>query len=380
MTYRVRKIPLQWDCIRLKSRLEEDGIDMEVKSLALDIRGDKQVATGSVKDARLNPQTVKDLVIDKEFYGITVLSAPSPEDHKIDIMAISGLGGHAFGSFRCRKEPSHMWLRDDLPEGIVDEKTQRSMARIMTYGYNSRVANSNSHDNLATLANRFNLSLKALADAPTVKPIILIAHSLGGLIVKQVRPSCPRDPREDSVKLYKAVYGIVFFGVPHQGMNVKPLTSMAASRPNRPLIESIAWTNSMNTNELRQSFQLGLGGRGDSEVYCFYELQESPVVEEDGNGGFRMTEDPKKFKLLVSQQSATHYCMHWVPGVDHECSMNKNHSDMVKFERGGIDFESVRVVLRGIAKRALGRPSSMTSTPGRQNLQKSKYRSRASSS
>lgn len=87
-----------------------------------------------------------------------------------------------------------MWLRDDLPRDIVDEETRRPVARIMTYGYNSSVANSYSHDNLATLANSFSSSLLALADAPAPKPLILIAHSLGGLIVKQVRPDRPREP------------------------------------------------------------------------------------------------------------------------------------------------------------------------------------------
>lgn len=80
-----------------------------------------------------------------------------------------------------------MWLRDDLPKDMP-------MARIMTYGYNSSIIDSNSYDRLDTLADKLNFSLKRLADAPTLKPLILIAHSMGGLIVKQVRPNHPLDP------------------------------------------------------------------------------------------------------------------------------------------------------------------------------------------
>lgn len=125
---------------------------------------------------------------------IVACLAESRANDKYSIVAISGLGGHAFGSFKAKNTADHMWLRDALPDDIVYEETGRPMARIMTYGYNSGVANSNNHDNLATLANKFNSTLSALADAPTPKPLILLAHSLGGLIVKQVRPSRLRDP------------------------------------------------------------------------------------------------------------------------------------------------------------------------------------------
>ena len=51
------------------------------------------------------------------------------------MIAITGLGGHAFGSWRSRiavgRPPDRlMWLRDFLPQKFPK-------ARIMTYGYNS---------------------------------------------------------------------------------------------------------------------------------------------------------------------------------------------------------------------------------------------------
>lgn len=90
----------------------------------------------------------------------------------------------------------------------------------------------------------------------------------------------------ETVKLYNAIYGIVFFGVPHEGMTIEFLKPMVGDGPNRSLVESLDWKNSMNTDELSRSFQFGLGGQGESEVFCFYETLGSPVPEPASSPSF----------------------------------------------------------------------------------------------
>ncbi|KAK3364212.1 hypothetical protein B0T25DRAFT_529581, partial [Lasiosphaeria hispida] len=80
-----------------------------------------------------------------------------------------------------------MWLRDALPYDLTGENTDRPMARVMVYGYESTVAQSRSIQNLEDLATSFHTSLLALTNAPIIRPVILIAHSLGGLIIKQFK-------------------------------------------------------------------------------------------------------------------------------------------------------------------------------------------------
>lgn len=79
-----------------------------------------------------------------------------------------------------------MWLRDALPHDLTWEDSGHPMARVMTYGYESAVAQSKSIQNLEDLATSFHNSLLELPQSRTNKPIILVAHSLGGLILKQV--------------------------------------------------------------------------------------------------------------------------------------------------------------------------------------------------
>lgn len=47
----------------------------------------------------------------------------------LSVVAVTGLAGHAFGSWRSR-ETHQMWLKDFLPKDV-------NSVRIMTYGYDS---------------------------------------------------------------------------------------------------------------------------------------------------------------------------------------------------------------------------------------------------
>jgi hypothetical protein len=62
------------------------------------------------------------------------------------LIAISGIGGHAYGSFK-EKGGSHMWLRDSLPQ-----ENGLSHAAVITYGFESRVPDSTSFQDLEALA------------------------------------------------------------------------------------------------------------------------------------------------------------------------------------------------------------------------------------
>jgi protein SERAC1 len=101
------------------------------------------------------------------------------------LIAISGLGGHAFGSFKERGG-DHMWLRDALPYDITGEDSNAPILRVMIHGYESSLQNSDSFQNLEDIGTSFHSSLRSLAIAGSFRPIILVAHSLGGLVVKEV--------------------------------------------------------------------------------------------------------------------------------------------------------------------------------------------------
>ncbi|KAK0744092.1 hypothetical protein B0T18DRAFT_196285 [Schizothecium vesticola] len=339
-TFRVRGVPLQWDTERLQI-IFPDAAPLP-----------KPLQTGSkwripLPRSTSQPARLEYLTVDGDFYGLTPLFVPSPEDHKIDVVALSGLGGHAFGSFKERGG-THMWLRDSLPYDLAQEDTGRPLARVMTHGYESAVARSKNIQNLEDLATSFHHSLLALVSGITVKPIILVAHSLGGLIVKQAIITLSKSKREDDLRLIQAIYGIVFFGVPHNGMDISSLLPIVGDRPNRFLIESISRINSQILSIQQREFHRALGKEGDSEVICFYETLESPTAQEK-DGRWAMTGPAA---VLVTKASATH-CRPWEDGAEHICAVARTHSDMVKFGPQDHEYDKARETLRGLVRRGL---------------------------
>ncbi|KAI8403830.1 hypothetical protein FOFC_15320 [Fusarium oxysporum] len=367
-TFRISGVPPNWDEERLRLFLadQDNIVGPVVESLAIDIDGrcrtgtatfqnvPKQLQNGRTwkillpKTSETQSTSSRYLVIDNAFLGITPLYSPHPEYHKVDIIAIPGLGGHPFGSFKER-DGNHMWLRDSLPNDLTHEDTTAPIARVMIYGYGSSVANSNNFQNLEDLSTSFYNSLLALARAPTAKPIIFVAHSLGGLIVKQALITLSKSKNEDDLKLVKATYGIVFFGVPHDGMDISSLIPMVRDGPNRFLIESISHVNSQILSIQQREFHAALGDQGDSEIFCFYETEKSPTAHKDENGDWSML-GPKA--CLVTKSSATH-CRSWERGPEHTCAISRTHSEMVKFGPQDHEYHKARERLIGLARRAV---------------------------
>ncbi len=87
-----------------------------------------------------------------------------------------------------------------------------------------------------------------------------------------------RSENEGDRKLIRATYGIVFFGVPNHGMDIRSLIPMVGDGPNRSLLESIGNISSQVLSQQHWDFHKALGAKGESEVFCFYETIQSPTA------------------------------------------------------------------------------------------------------
>ncbi|KLO10638.1 hypothetical protein SCHPADRAFT_509517 [Schizopora paradoxa] len=145
------------------------------------------------------------LEFDHKFLGFTTFSGGT----EVDIVALHGMNGHAFSSFEYREEDySFMWLRDALPARIPG-------ARVMVYGYDAHVISDVSVGRIRTYAETFMQKLRHIRKN-TDRPLILIGHALGGLVIKQalILPNAAGlfDPIVNSVR------AVIFMSTPHQGM------------------------------------------------------------------------------------------------------------------------------------------------------------------
>lgn len=212
-----------------------------------------------------------EVLIEDHFDGITTLFSPAKdEEHQVDVLAVSGLGSHPFGSF-VRKEDGNMWLMNNLPRDIP-------AARVMIFGYESELQHSVSHVQLDDLASPLQIAISQILRSCKRKPLILIGHSLGGLLVKQALIRIAEPGFEDgSPKLLDMVTGILLFGTPNDGLDVESLVPMVNDQPNRSLLESLSSKNSQILRRQRQEFSKVLE-RTKPQLFCLYETELSPTA------------------------------------------------------------------------------------------------------
>lgn len=100
------------------------------------------------------------------------------------IIAVHGLGGH--WNHTWTSDTHKNWLRHFLP---VQLQEAGIVARVMSYGYDSSTAFTKAVTDIDDVAGMLldRLDGDRQSQAEKSRPIIFIAHSLGGIVVKKVR-------------------------------------------------------------------------------------------------------------------------------------------------------------------------------------------------
>lgn len=181
--------------------------------------------------------------------------------------AVSGLASHPFGSWKARNDRvDFMWLRDGLPKHC-------SNFRCIIYGYDSRLPDSRSFQDIEDISKALTRRLRSIGcSSPSAKPTILLAHSLGGIVLKEALVQMARS-NEWEVFLLSNVIKIILFGVPNRGMRISHLIPMAKSQPNEPFIHRLS-THSMYLSQLDEQFN-GISCYLRSRLVSIYETSQS---------------------------------------------------------------------------------------------------------
>lgn len=181
------------------------------RRLKLKIRGKVSSAAGPQPTANEEPDTQEE----PEEPGLYQLNedgavedAASVETNEVDIVAIHGLNGTAFGTWTHKNKT--FWLKDLLLKDVRG-------ARIFTYHYPSRLLCNKSEATIEEYAKTLLLDLKNNRSGPDHhrRPIIFIAHSLGGIVCKEALIIAQQDRRFTTI--LDSTQGVIFFGTPHRG-------------------------------------------------------------------------------------------------------------------------------------------------------------------
>ncbi|KFY07934.1 hypothetical protein V492_06687 [Pseudogymnoascus sp. VKM F-4246] len=270
------------------------------------------------------------------------------ENPAVDIVAIHGLNS----------SPSKAWTHQNGKRWVSDPEfleTITTDARVMTFGYNANVFGDITRGRIVDHARGLLEALCYERRNHKNRPLIFVAHSLGGLVVKMALLEAKHDKRYEEILI--STSAILFMGTPHHGAEHTGILEYAER-----LVAWATWKRAA-ASELTEELKIFSNTIVDInrnfrpttiEIVDFYELVETRLPL------------PKMSGLIVEAGSAI---MSGNPNERHVPSYC-NHEELPKFEHPqDVRFKSFRMQLVMVIEN-----THKVQEEERQQLSKAKHR------
>ncbi|KAK7415160.1 hypothetical protein QQX98_006104 [Neonectria punicea] len=266
-------------------------------------------------------------------------SAEQPE--LIDLVFVHGLGGNLRTTWKVEGTPEPWFSKPEFL-GSLDHSV-----RVLSFGYNANRFGDVANTRIIHHANALlrNLVLKRL-DNPN-RPIIFIAHSLGGLVVKRAILLCATNNDWSAIK--NSTKSIIFMGTPHMGSEkaedlvvVQKLASLIKFQaPVATNLTKELKTFSNAVQDINMEFTIDV--HRSIELLCCYESHPQRL--------------PSGSEIIVPQWSAV------LQGVDN-IDLNCHHSGLSKFRSPNEPrFELFWGEVRRLVRKATAPPQKLLKVP-----------------
>lgn len=163
-------------------------------------------------------------------------------------------------------------------------------ARVLVYGYDTNVRHSLglpiSKNTVYDIASDFLKNLEAERRSQPSRPLVFVAHSLGGIVVKEaLRRSHSFESHHNHLRqIYESTAAILFFGTPHGGADPRGLLEHIAEKVvkvagftvNEQIVNTLLPT-SERLRELRDEFA-PMARQNNWIIYSFQEQYGVPLL------------------------------------------------------------------------------------------------------
>ncbi|MCJ1386808.1 hypothetical protein MMC17_009936 [Xylographa soralifera] len=247
----------------------------------------------------------------------------SPVHAEVDLVAVHGLNWANAPAFAVRTWTAgdmgeeRLWLKDMLPHRLPH-------VRVLLYSYNSNVAFHTSQVVVGDIAEDLLRKLMKKRRGSLERPLVFVAHSLGGLVVKRAVVKARNNPEYSSIS--QSAKNFAFFATPHRGGYGAELGQAAAGlvrrlgmNPRNGIMEALR-KDSHIAPEINSDF---VDGQDNYRICSFFECKPMP--------GLSALIVERRSAILDLGRSETR-----IPCI------NANHSTICKF---ALEDESYREII-----------------------------------
>ncbi|MCJ1285606.1 hypothetical protein MMC26_004947 [Xylographa opegraphella] len=265
----------------------------------------------------------------------------------VNIIFVHGLGGSSHRSWSKDRDPALFWPEQWLPkEPVISD------ARIFSFGYNAAFQSTMGKENILNIsdfAKDLLFSMKFMVGDGghqlnlSQLPIIFIAHSMGGLVVKKAIILGQYDPHYK--EFVQATRAVIFLSTPHRGTNLakilnRILTVSVFGHSPKQYVSELK-SNSLTLQEINEQFR---SFAPSLAIVSFFETLETAV-------------GPAKLMVLHKESSILGY-----PGEISQ-PLNADHHDVCKFaSQSDPSYISVRNVLKYLVEQFQARDTEESSS------------------
>lgn len=208
---------------------------------------------------------------------MTVLYEPEgPAQRSVDILFIHGLGGTSLRTWCYNRDLRYLW-----PQLWLPLESELVSARILSYGYNAHFSKTGEQASLAIgdFASDMLFRMRYAESGPHrlgQVPIIVVAHSMGGLVFKKAFVhGLLNDEFRSIISVIKAV---MFMATPHRGSNLadalnKILKSSVFGHSPKDYVAELA-RRSPTIDELNETFR---HHASKVQIFSFYETRTTSI-------------------------------------------------------------------------------------------------------
>ncbi|MCJ1398252.1 hypothetical protein MMC11_001449 [Xylographa trunciseda] len=239
-----------------------------------------------------------------------------PQEIHGNLIFVHGLSGTSLRSWSHERNPALFW-----PKWLAQDP-QLSKFRMFSYGYDASLLGPKTSANITDFAKALLLNMWSFHSGRNEEhvaienhPIIFIAHSMGGLIVKKAFIMGRSDSKYS--EMVSHIYGVIFLGTPHKGadsvstLNLILSASPFVTSPKLFLGELELTSNTLQ--DMNDQFRTTCGGL---QLVSFYETLPTSL----GPGHLNVR------KIVVKKDSS-------MLGLSHEISapLKADHHTISKF-------------------------------------------------